>query len=81
MKVRVLLFARLRELAGSDAVDLELSPGASLADAWRRLQERVPALSGYDAAPLMARNLEFASGEEAVRAGDEIAFFPPVSGG
>jgi molybdopterin converting factor subunit 1 len=81
MKVKILLFARLRELAGSETVELELPPGTSLAEAWRRLQERLPSLRVFDPPPLMARNLEFASGEETVGAGDELAFFPPVSGG
>jgi len=81
MRVKILLFARLKELAGNEAVELELPPGTSLSEAWRHLQEQLPALRVFKSPPLMARNLELAPGEEALGVGDEIAFFPPVSGG
>ena len=54
MRIRVLLFARLREIAGREALDLELPSGATVGEVWRHLQERTEALKGYPHPPLMA---------------------------
>lgn len=81
MRVRVLLFARLRELSGREIVELDLEPGATVGDAWSRLCELVPSLAVFPHPPLAARNLEYAAPGEPVGEGDEIAFLPPVSGG
>ncbi|MCI0656276.1 MAG: molybdopterin converting factor subunit 1 [Acidobacteria bacterium] len=81
VKVRVLLFARLRELAGCDAMEFELIEGASLGELWKLLQERVPSVCAFVHPPLMAVNQEYASQDRALAGGDEVAFFPPVSGG
>ncbi len=45
MNVRVRLFARARELAGADAVTLDVPPGATVADLRRRLAATHPALA------------------------------------
>ena len=81
IKVRVLLFARLRELAGSDALELEVKEGTTLGEIWKILQERFPSVRAFVHPPLMAVNQEYASPDRALAAGDEAAFFPPVSGG
>jgi molybdopterin converting factor small subunit len=46
-----------------------------------RFARKFPALENYRASVLYALNAEFARPESPVRDGDEIAFFPPVSGG
>jgi molybdopterin converting factor subunit 1 len=79
--VRVLLFARLRELVGSEALELELKEGATLGELWSGLQNRFPPLAGFARPPLMAVNQVYASPDRTLTAEDEIAFFPPVSGG
>ena len=81
VKVRILLFARLRELAGSDAMEWDMAEGATLGELWNRLQERFPPLHAFARPPLMAVNQEYASPDRALAGGDEVAFFPPVSGG
>jgi len=76
MTVRIKCFARLRESLGVDAIDIEHRRGMTVADAWR-------ALSG-DAPPanlLCARNFVYVDFERALDDGDEVAFFPPVTGG
>ena len=80
MTVRALLFARLRELAGTDAEDLRLVGGATLADAWSALRRRHPALPERDGLRA-ARNQDFCDWQEPLAEGDEVAFIPPVSGG
>lgn len=76
MKVRVRLFAALRERAGADEVELELPDGARVADALARLDDLAGGLS-----LVMAVNHEYAAADAPLSAGDELALIPPVSGG
>lgn len=82
MRVTVLLFARLREIAGAADLALELeAPAATIADVWAALVARHPALAPHAASLSCARNAEYARMVTPVAEGDEIAFLPPVSGG
>ena len=81
MKVRLLLFAVLRDITGKSEADLSLHDGASAADVWQSLREEYPALSGYSHPPLVAVNETYAKPETLLREGDELAFIPPVAGG
>jgi MoaE-MoaD fusion protein len=76
VEVTVRLFAMLRERAGSGSVTLELPEGA-------RVRDALDSLSGLaEGIPLvMAVNREYASEEQVLDAGDELALIPPVSGG
>ncbi len=82
MTVRVRLFALLRERAGIESVELELSEGATVADALTELSA-IPSL----AEPLermavrMAVNRVYAGPEARLGPGDELALVPPISGG
>jgi len=80
MIVRVLLFARYREAAGSDSIEVMVSQDATLEALWYAVREQVPALCG-EGAPLMALDCAYATGDRRVGEGQEVAFFPPVSGG
>jgi molybdopterin synthase sulfur carrier subunit len=81
MKVRVRLFAALREAAGRGEVDLDLPDGSTAEDAWRRLAQEHPALSGRRASLQAAVNRRYAPFDQPLAAGDEVVFIPPVSGG
>ena len=81
MRIRVLFFARLKELAGAGSLELEVPEGTTLGGLWTRLQGDCPALQAFRHPPLMARNLEFASPETLLAGDEEVAFLPPVSGG
>lgn len=76
--VEVLLFAKLREIAGADRV--QVSAGTA-GDVRRRLAERFPEMVSLLARSPIAVNREFADDSTALRPGDEIAIIPPVSGG
>ena len=79
--VKALLFARLREQAGADQVQLELGPGSTVADVYSALRSAHPALEADRSGVRPALNREFAEWDALVADGDEVAFIPPVSGG
>ena len=78
MTVLVLLFARYREAAPS--VEVEVPPGATLTDVWSELRARIPGLSREER-PLFSCDRVYVREDRAIRGDEEIAVFPPVSGG
>jgi molybdopterin synthase catalytic subunit len=82
MKITILLFATLKDLAGRGRLTLTLeNPAATIADVRSRLGTEFPHMQKHVAAAIAARNQEYALPGDPVADGDEIAFFPPVSGG
>lgn len=81
MRVRVRLFARLREIAGETELEREVPAGATAATVWAELARDYPELAGYREVTSCAVNAEYARFDAPVHDGDEIAFLPPVSGG
>lgn len=81
MKLTVLLFAKLRDAAGSEAVTLELPTGATVADLRRHLAGTFPEATGLLERSAVAVNHDFADADRPLAAGDEVAVIPPVSGG
>ncbi|HID49061.1 MAG TPA: molybdopterin converting factor subunit 1 [Chromatiales bacterium] len=75
MSISVKFFASLREQVGKGEAELE-APVATVGEVWRRTTE-IP----MPANTLMAVNLEYVDADHAVQDGDEVAFFPPVTGG
>ena len=82
--IRVLFFARLREQLGCAVLEIDWQPElATLAALRESLQSRQAGweeILGADNI-LCAVNQQQATGMHAVKAGDEVAFFPPVTGG
>jgi molybdopterin synthase catalytic subunit len=82
VKVRVRLFAVLRERAGSDSIEIELADDATVADALARLAAAPPLAEVLERMPVrMAVNRSYAGAETPLAAGDELALIPPISGG
>ncbi len=81
MRVRVRLFAWLREAAGRREAELALPEGATAEEAWRQLTAAHPALAGGRRGLLASVNRRYTSFDTALAEGDEVAFIPPVSGG
>jgi molybdopterin converting factor subunit 1 len=81
VRVTVKLFGTLREEAGAKELSVDLAPGARVADLRAWLAARHPVLERFGARLRVSRNLEFASEDELLEDGDEVAFLPPVSGG
>jgi molybdopterin converting factor small subunit len=81
MRVRVLAFARLRELLGSGTRELELADGANVEQVWALLAGGAPALAAFRASTRFARNGALVDAGARLDDGDEIALMPPVGGG
>jgi len=81
VKVKVRLFAALRESAGRSDVALELPEGATAEDAFRSLAAQHPDLGGRRPHLSAAVNRRYASFDARLAEGDEVVFIPPVSGG
>ena len=85
MSVKILYFAGLREQLGSGGEQLQLPPGVGTVAALRaHLMARGGAWQtalGEKRALRVAVNQDMAQADTPVKAGDEVAFFPPVTGG
>ncbi len=81
MTVRLLFFAVLRDIAGTDARDLSLREGTTAGDVWQSLRESYAKLADYAQPPMIAINETYATADAVLRDGDELAFIPPVAGG
>lgn len=81
MRVRVKLFAQLRDLAGAGDIACDVADTATVFAVWDALVAGHPALAPFGSSVSCAVNAEYAKRHTIVRAGDEVAFLPPVSGG
>jgi molybdopterin converting factor subunit 1 len=81
MRVKVRLFAMLREQAGWRERDFELPEGATIEDAWLALTALEPKLAAQRPSIRFARNRDYATADQPLADGDELALIPPVAGG
>lgn len=81
MKVQVLLFAKLSEIAGVREVELELSNSATGEELLKELGKRYPGLQPHLAAVRLAVEEEFYPKERPLPKEATVALIPPVSGG
>ncbi len=80
MRIRTLLFATYRDMAGTGELEIELPGGATAGDLVTRLRAR-PGLDRLPDEPALAVNQEYASLTTPLSNGDEVALLPPVAGG
>lgn len=81
MIMHVQLFAAAKEAAGVAVVEVALSDGATVSDLREQLVVDVPTLEGLRDTLLIAVNSEYAGLQNVLNVGDDVACFPPVSGG
>ena len=81
IRVKVLFFGRLKEIAGLSEQLAEIGEGARVEDLFAQYVQARPELSRYRSSLVASRNQEFCAWNTPLDAGDEIAFLPPVSGG
>ena len=80
----ILYFASLRDRIGSSSEEMELPANATISGVIEILKAREGAWSdafGGSTKVLAAINQEMVKPEESIKDGDEVAFFPPVTGG
>ena len=81
MRIPVALFARYREAVGRGRVEVEVAEGATVEDVWTALATAHPTLTRYRPHTLFAVGNEYVTPDRALQPGEELACFPPVSGG
>jgi len=81
MKIRMRLFASLKDIVGRREVVLELPEGVTASELLHRFAEDHPRLQALLPSLLVAVNREYVEGTRVLQDGDEVAFIPPVSGG
>ncbi len=81
MLIRLLLFGRLKDLAGRERDSLELPEQATVADLLECYAARAPRLREYVPLMAVAVNQEYAGRDARLNDADEVALIPPVSGG
>ena len=81
MLVKCLFFATLKDIVGSRQMSFDLPQGTTVGGLLTRLEESYPRIKGYRPVLLTALNEEYVDSGAAIAEGDEVAIFPPVSGG
>ena len=81
MKLTVRLFARAKELAGTPTAELYCAEHARVADVRQELGQKFPQLQPILPYLMIAVDSEYASDDYELAEANEVACFPPVSGG
>ena len=79
--MRVLAFARLRELLGFGERDVDVAPETTVEALWTQLVAAAQPASALRASTRFARNGALVNGSVRLLDGDEVALMPPVGGG
>lgn len=81
IKIEVKLFGPVRDVVGTDSIELEVQAPYAGNDAFEALVSRYPGLRPWRSSVRLAVNLEYVPFSHVLRSGDEVSFIPPVSGG
>jgi molybdopterin synthase catalytic subunit len=81
MKISVLYFATLRDRVGQREEQVEIPEGTSALELKDRIGDLHPEIDEALATTIVAVNREYVNDDYLIQPGDEIALFPPVSGG
>jgi molybdopterin converting factor subunit 1 len=79
--LKVRFFATLKDLVGESEMEMQLEQETSVREIFQQLESRFPKIKSYESIMLVAVNMEYADLDATVAPGDELCFFPPVSGG
>jgi molybdopterin synthase catalytic subunit len=82
MQIKILFFATLKDIAGQKRMLLDITGDNTTIDSVRqKLIELYPEMEANLKVAIVAVNEDYAFDDDIVKEGDELAFFPPVSGG
>lgn len=77
MSINIRLFASLREQIGKSELSIEANKADNVREVWTIISNDSP----MQANTLCSINMEYVNSDHKVKDGDEVAFFPPVTGG
>ena len=75
--IKIKFFASLREQVGQAETEVVENDASTVIEAWNTATKNMAMPENT----LMAVNMDYVDASHAVKAGDEVAFFPPVTGG
>jgi molybdopterin converting factor subunit 1 len=81
MKIEVTLFATLKERIGERKIVVEIAEPVNVLKLLSEFINQYPQIKNSSSNLLVSVNQEFASKDQIIALGDEVALFPPVSGG
>ena len=81
MKIKVILFAALREATGMDRYELDIPQGSTAEQAAIKLAESFPKIAPHLTSISFAVDNEFVPASFGLNSPCELALIPPVSGG
>jgi MoaE-MoaD fusion protein len=81
MKINVLLFGVLKELAGLSSETIDLPDDARASEVLHYYSQKVPRFESMLSSLAISVNREYSKADRVLRSGDEVGLLPPVSGG
>lgn len=80
MKLQVKFFSLLREVTGLSDLTVDFQ-GHTAGELWAQLEKQFPTLAPFRTSRAIAVNRQHSQEDLILKEGDEVAFFPPLSGG
>lgn len=77
MKVKVKYFASLKDRVGRSEEQMELGQGVTVGELWQQVSGELSVPENV----MTAVNMEYVKHDTVLQSNDEVAFFPPVTGG
>ncbi len=81
MKINILLFANLREIAKQSSLQLDVSETAIVSDVIDIVKKEIPDIAPYFKSIMIAVNMTYVENSYKLNNNDEMALIPPASGG
>lgn len=81
MKVKLLFFASIRELIDKDSMEIDIQPNDTVNILYEMVSERYPQIRSLQIVKAACNDNLINDWDHKLHDGDQIAFFPPITGG